>query len=139
MKTLQAYQFFSKMTMTPLIVAYIMIIISCIRIGKASFLKEEQVSADLFSITEKDSSRVTRVMTLLLAIFGLYPQYRCFKTVLIGRGWISGDWEKEHRYNSRNLYVIEPLVESTLQVDLGSVEDFLDLDMFELSQCFPHF
>ena len=120
--------------MTPLIVAYMMIMISCIRIGKASFLEEEQVSANLFSITESDSSRVTRVMTFLLAMFGLYPQYRCFKTVLIGRGWISGDWEKEHRYNKRNLCVIEPLVESLLQVDLGSVEHFQDTTIFQLSQ-----
>ena len=89
------------------------------------------MSADLFSIPESDSSPVTRMTTFILAIFCLYPQYRAFKTVLIGRGWISGDWEKEHRYNKRNLCVIEPLVESLLQVDLGSVEHFQDTVIFQ--------
>ena len=65
---------------------------------------------------EKDGSFLTRITTLLAALVGLYPQYRAMRTVLIGRGWIKGNWEVEHKYNNRNLYVIEPLVESLLQV-----------------------
>ena len=61
-----------------------------------------------------------RVATFLLALCGLYPQYRAVKTVLIGRGWLPGDWETEHKYNNRNIYVIEPLVESLLQVKVHS-------------------
>ena len=69
---------------------------------------------------------MTRVTTFVLALVGFYPQYRAFRTVLIGRGCIIGDWEKEHKYNNRNLYVIEPLVESLFQVhfcEALSIED----------------
>ena len=59
---------------------------------------------------------MTRVFTLLAALAGLYPQYRTVRTVLMGWGVIEGDWEEDHKYNNRNLYVIEPLVESLLQV-----------------------
>ena len=57
-----------------------------------------------------------RLTSFLVAVFGFYPQYRALRTVLMGKGWIEGDWEREHKYNNRNLYVIEPLVESLLQV-----------------------
>ena len=65
---------------------------------------------------EKDGSFITRLTTLLAALVGLYPQCRAMRTVLMGWGWIQGDWEVDHKYNNRNLYVIEPLVESLLQV-----------------------
>ena len=65
---------------------------------------------------EKEGSLITRLTTLLTALVGLYPQYRALRTVLMGRGWIRGNWEVDHKYNNRNLYVIEPLVESLLQV-----------------------
>ena len=65
---------------------------------------------------EKEGSLITRLATLLAALVGLYPQYRALRTVLMGRGWIRGNWEVDHKYNNRNLYVIEPLVESLLQV-----------------------
>ena len=65
---------------------------------------------------EKDGSFITRLTTLLAALVGLYPQYRALRTVLMGWGWIKGNWEVDHKYNNRNLYVIEPLVESLLQV-----------------------
>ena len=68
------------------------------------------------SLSEKDQGPVTRLITLLIAFAGLYPQYRAMRTILMGRGWIEGDWEVDHKYNNRNLYVIEPLVESLLQV-----------------------
>ena len=57
-----------------------------------------------------------RVATVLTALVGLYPQSRAIRTVLMGKGWIAGDWEKDHKCNNRNLYVIEPLIESLLQV-----------------------
>ena len=65
---------------------------------------------------EKEGSLITRLTTLLTALVGLYPQFRALRTVLMGRGWIRGNWEVDHKYNNRNLYVIEPLVESLLQV-----------------------
>ena len=65
---------------------------------------------------EKEGSLITRLTTLLTALVGLYPQFRALRTVLMGRGWIQGNWEVDHKYNNRNLYVIEPLVESLLQV-----------------------
>ena len=67
---------------------------------------------------EKEGSLITRLTTLLTALVGLYPQFRALRTVLMGRGWIRGNWEVDHKYNNRNLYVIEPLVESLLQVAL---------------------
>ena len=53
---------------------------------------------------------------MLLALLGGYPQYNPIKTVLMGSGWIYGDWEKEHEINQKTLYVIEPVIESLLQV-----------------------
>ena len=67
---------------------------------------------------------MVRLTTFLTALVGLYPQYRALRTVLMGRGWIAGDWEKEHKFNNRNLYVIEPLVESLLQVSLIKIGIF---------------
>ena len=98
--------------MAPLVLAHMLIILACLTIGKIS-LRDR---TSWISITEKESSLVTRVTTFLIALVGLYPQYRAIRTVLIGKGWIDGDWERDHKYNNRNLYVIEPLVESLLQV-----------------------
>ena len=56
------------------------------------------------------------MVTLLLALLGVYPQYNAIKTVLMGRGLVRGDWEKEHEINQKTLYVIEPVIESLLQV-----------------------
>ena len=57
-----------------------------------------------------------RVVLGFLSLIGLYPQYRAMKTILIGLGWVSGDWEEEHRVNRVKIYVIEPIMESLLQV-----------------------
>ena len=47
---------------------------------------------------------------------GLYPQYRSVKTIGMGVGWVRGDWEQEHRLNRLKIFVIEPIMESLLQV-----------------------
>ena len=38
------------------------------------------------------------------------------RTLLIGVGIIGGDWEKDNSSNKKVLYIIEPVVESLLQV-----------------------
>ena len=68
----------------------------------------------LFS--ERSSSLSTQLFCLFLAVVGVYPQYKAVKTVLIGRGWISGNWEQEHKDNQKTLYIIEPVIEALLQV-----------------------
>ena len=55
---------------------------------------------------------------MLLSLFGLYPQYRALKTIFIGIGWLKGDWEEEHNTNRVQIYVIEPIMESLLQVSI---------------------
>ena len=101
--------------MTPMILAHLLIILACIKIGYYTGFSEISPPNSLCMI-EKDGSFITRLTTLLAALVGLYPQYRALRTVLMGWGWIKGDWEVDHKYNNRNLYVIEPLVESLLQV-----------------------
>ena len=49
---------------------------------------------------------------------GLYAQFRALKTIMIGLGWLKGDWEKEHHFNRQKIYIIEPIMESLLQVKL---------------------
>ena len=56
------------------------------------------------------------MFTLLLAVVGLYPQYKAVKTVLVGRGWMEGNWEEDHQMNQKTLYIIEPVIEALLQV-----------------------
>ena len=56
-----------------------------------------------------------RVFLLFLSLIGLYPQYRALKTICIGLGWYTGDWEEEHSLNRVKIYVIEPVMESLLQ------------------------
>ena len=38
------------------------------------------------------------------------------RSILIGAGFVRGDWEKEDKTNKKMLYIIEPVVESLLQV-----------------------
>ena len=40
---------------------------------------------------------------------------------MIGRGLVRGDWRKDHKNNKKMLYVIEPVVESLLQVSFFEV------------------
>ena len=107
-----------------------------------------------YSIPEKNSPTITRLLAFSLALFGLYPQYRAvrwvfnwtlkssllgfinwilfwpklriccpldqpffyLRTILIGCGKLSGDWQADDAKNKTCLYIIEPLVESLLQV-----------------------
>ena len=47
---------------------------------------------------------------------GLYPQYCAGRTILLGLGWLDGDWKTDHQKNKGTLYTIEPVMESLLQV-----------------------
>ena len=38
------------------------------------------------------------------------------RTLLMGTGLVAGDWEADHQQNKKMLYIIEPVVESLLQV-----------------------
>ena len=38
------------------------------------------------------------------------------RTILLGVGLVAGDWVAEHEKNKKQLYIIEPVVESLLQV-----------------------
>ena len=38
------------------------------------------------------------------------------RTILLGVGVLGRDWEEEHKKNKMKLYIIEPVVESLLQV-----------------------
>ena len=38
------------------------------------------------------------------------------RVILIGVGVVRGNWEKEDKTNKKMLYIIEPVVESLLQV-----------------------
>ena len=57
-----------------------------------------------------------RLLTFFLATLGLYPQYKAVQTVIIGMGCMSGNWEQEHIYNQKTLYIIEPVIEALIQV-----------------------
>jgi hypothetical protein len=54
----------------------------------------------------------------MIALIGCYPQYRTIRCIFLGFGWISGDWKKEDKINRRKVYIIEPVVESLLQVTI---------------------
>ena len=43
-------------------------------------------------------------------------EHYLFRTILIGCGVVRGDWQKDHNNNKKKLYIIEPVVESLLQV-----------------------
>ena len=73
------------------------------------------LTPDIF--LEQDNSLAIRVLTLLLSVLGAYPQYKAVRTVLMGRGWIRGDWEQEHMNDKKKLYAIEPVIESLIQVN----------------------
>ena len=38
------------------------------------------------------------------------------RTLLMGTGLVAGEWEADHQQNKKMLYIIEPVVESLLQV-----------------------
>ena len=59
---------------------------------------------------------MTRVLTLLLSVCGVYPQYRAVRTILTGLGLLSDDsWEQNRRVNMR-LGQIEPVAEGMFQL-----------------------
>ena len=74
-----------------------------------------------------------KLISLIFTLVGLYPQYRTVQTVLRGRGLLPGDWRREHKFNNLNIYMIEPLCESMLQVITQTVRGTEDYDDFHLS------
>ena len=70
-------------------------------------------------MSEAGSSGTTRFLTLLLALLGLYPQYRAVRTILIGLGAVQGDWEI-YQKESRKIYILEPVAEGILQLFVQS-------------------
>ena len=69
----------------------------------------------LYSL-ECDKRFLVRLGTMMVAFVGCYPQYRTIRCIFLGFGWIRGDWKKEDKTNRRKVYIIEPVVESLLQV-----------------------
>ena len=65
---------------------------------------------------EKNTGLAEKFISLTFTLVGLYPQYKTVQTVLRGRGLLGGDWRREHKFNNLNIYMIEPLCESMLQV-----------------------
>ena len=84
---------------------------------------------------EKNSSSWVRLVTVLLSLVGLYPQYRAsrwnifrmtkylnievfwqsFRTILTAYGKIEGDWI-QYRDESKALALIEPVTEGLMQL-----------------------
>ena len=59
---------------------------------------------------------MTRLLTLLLSVCGVYPQYRAIRTILTGLGLVSGDsWEQNRKVNMK-LGQIEPVAEGMFQL-----------------------
>ena len=70
--------------------------------------------------SESDSALATRVAAHLLALLGLYPQYRAVSSIWLG--WTgSPHWAPHDEVNRRFIYIIEPVVESLLQLFCQSI------------------
>ena len=110
--------------MFPVMLSWLLTISACFNIGKA--LHYLVTPTNIFCL-ERDKHILVRVGTLLVALVGCYPQYRTIRSILCGFGWISGDWKKEDLINKRKVYIIEPVVESLLQVIYSCCAINLDL------------
>ena len=74
-----------------------------------------QPSLNLIPGSESSSSPPTRLYTPVLALLGLYPQYRAVRSIWLG--WVaSPDWTRYDEVSRRFIYIIEPVVESLLQL-----------------------
>ena len=69
---------------------------------------------------EFNSGLLTRLVTPVLALLGLYPQYRALRSILLGLT-ASPDWTRYDEVNRRFIFIIEPVVESLLQLFCQSV------------------
>ena len=70
--------------------------------------------------SEYESALATRVAAPLLALLGLYPQYRAISSIWLG--WAgSPHWARHDEVNRRYIYIIEPVVESLLQLFCQSI------------------
>ena len=61
---------------------------------------------------------MSRALTLLLSVCGVYPQYRAITTILTGLGVMPedwGDWEHNRKVNLK-LSMIEPVAEGMFQL-----------------------
>ena len=61
-----------------------------------------------------------RLMMMMLALIGLYPQFRAVTTILIAGGRVSGDWV-DYMNKSKVLVLIEPVTEGIMQLFCQSV------------------
>ena len=52
----------------------------------------------------------------------------------MGCGLLEGAWEEDHNKNKKMLYIIEPVIESLLQV-LTRIIQNSNIDMFDLQTC----
>ena len=64
---------------------------------------------------------------MVLGLLGIYPQYTAIKTLLIGVGVIKGDWKSSHEKYKKQVYLLEPVVESLLQFLVQSVLAYIVL------------
>ena len=56
-----------------------------------------------------------RLMMMMLALIGVYPQFRAVTTILIAGGRVSGDWV-DYMNKSKVLVLIEPVTEGIMQL-----------------------
>ena len=55
------------------------------------------------------------------------------RTILLGVGLVAGDWVSEHEKNRKQLYIIEPVVESLLQVIMMMMMSMIVTMLFRCS------
>ena len=85
----------------------------------------------MFFFEEAKSGFVTRTLTLMLSVVGVYPQFRALRlvdwrqdnvqsldltirTLGMGYGWLPGDWQEDHQ-TTKILHMIEPVSEGIMQ------------------------
>ena len=62
------------------------------------------------NLSSVSSNKVNKVFPIKLKTLRIY------RTVLLGFGFLDGDWKTDHDRNKKLLYIIEPVVESLVQV-----------------------
>ena len=110
----QAYRFIGFFMMIPIILATALTIIKCWKIGMYIDILSS-ISSHISLSLEKESSFFTRLISLVLSLLGVYPQYRAVSIIAMASGKISGDW-KEYMELTRPLALIEPVTEGILQL-----------------------
>ena len=81
----------------------------------------------IYFVPERDSQPVLRLLTMVLGLMGIYPQYTAIKTLLMGTGVIKGNWKSSHKRYKKQVYLLEPVAESLLQFLVQSVLAYIVL------------